>query len=865
MWYDNGNIYYWSESSIIYLNPISSSLFEDIRNLVEIDFSQFNTSKVTDMSWMFEDSDSLSTLDLSTWDTSNVTNIFRMFGYMDNLISIDLSTFDTSKVTNMGSLFILCRKLEYVNLANFDTRNVEDMSHMFDICSKLKILDLSSFDTRNVTTMYEMFYSCEDLTTIYVTDKFVTNKVTDSSDMFNSDYNIVGGSGTTFNQSKVNKAYARIDLGMIQPGYFTDKTNYNIILDANGGIVSPSYVNVRKGNMIGSLPTPVKNGYTFIGWFTGLLNGFAINEGYIPNYNMALYARYYKDLSGANIEPSSISIGINEQKTISVTNIEEEYTFESKDPSIASIDSSGKVTGISQGNTEIIITGISSGKTVTIPVNVIENYYVISFNTKGGSSIDDLKINQGSKIGSLPTPIKSGYTFDGWYLESTYLTNIDENYVPTGNTNLYAKWSGNQFETVFSQEGACTFNGSSSNITGSECSNYSDQTYINTNIKLFSEENYQKDFEVGFTIVSRGDNSNNDTMMNAKDEKGSPYPGIVYRVKDASYDNISVAANSSVSLKTDYDNSTITKVVYKRINGMLYISFNDGEDVELIDMTDLIYKFDTPVTFGASLNGSGNPQRYFKGTLSNMYVKLGTYKEEGVRIVTLDANGGTVSPKSIKVTNGSQVGELPTPTKDGSVFINWYTEASKGEVVTNSFSPEEDTTIYAHYYKDVSGATVFPSNVILEPNEEIGLTITNVDEEYTITSNNPSVATVDQNGKVTGVDIGETSITLTGNTSGKSKTISVLVEQPKYTITLDANGGSVVTSLITVNKGSAIGDLPPATISGFNSFDNWYTDPVNGEVVDSSFVPTSNMTIYAHYYKNIYGAIIYPLNIKIIK
>ncbi|MBR3116598.1 MAG: InlB B-repeat-containing protein, partial [Bacilli bacterium] len=865
MWYDNGNIYYWSESSIIYLNPISSSLFEDIRNLVEIDFSQFNTSKVTDMSWMFEDSDSLSTLDLSTWDTSNVTNMFRMFGYMDNLISIDLSTFDTSKVTNMGSLFILCRKLEYVNLANFDTRNVEDMSHMFDICSKLKILDLSSFDTRNVTTMYEMFYSCEDLTTIYVTDKFVTNKVTDSSDMFNSDYNIVGGSGTTFNQSKVNKAYARIDLGMIQPGYFTDKTNYNIILDANGGIVSPSYVNVRKGNMIGSLPTPVKNGYTFIGWFTGLLNGFAINEGYIPNYNMALYARYYKDLSGANIEPSSISIGINEQKTISVTNIEEEYTFESKDPSIASIDSSGKVTGISQGNTEIIITGISSGKTVTIPVNVIENYYVISFNTKGGSSIDDLKINQGSKIGSLPTPIKSGYTFDGWYLESTYLTNIDENYVPTGNTNLYAKWSGNQFETVFSQEGACTFNGSSSNITGSECSNYSDQTYINTNIKLFSEENYQKDFEVGFTIVSRGDNSNNDTMMNAKDEKGSPYPGIVYRVKDASYDNISVAANSSVSLKTDYDNSTITKVVYKRINGMLYISFNDGEDVELIDMTDLIYKFDTPVTFGASLNGSGNPQRYFKGTLSNMYVKLGTYKEEGVRIVTLDANGGTVSPKSIKVTNGSQVGELPTPTKDGSVFINWYTEASKGEVVTNSFSPEEDTTIYAHYYKDVSGATVFPSNVILEPNEEIGLTITNVDEEYTITSNNPSVATVDQNGKVTGVDIGETSITLTGNTSGKSKTISVLVEQPKYTITLDANGGSVVTSLITVNKGSAIGDLPPATISGFNSFDNWYTDPVNGEVVDSSFVPTSNMTIYAHYYKNIYGAIIYPLNIKIIK
>lgn len=32
--------------------------------------------------------------------------------------------------------------------------------------------------------------------------------------------------------------------------------------------------------------------------------------------------------------------------------------------------------------------------------------------------------------------------------------------------------------------------------------------------------------------------------------------------------------------------------------------------------------FNVPVTFGAGLDGSGNPFRYFKGTLSNMEILI---------------------------------------------------------------------------------------------------------------------------------------------------------------------------------------------------------------------------------------------------
>ena len=66
----------------------------------------------------------------------------------------------------------------------------------------------------------------------------------------------------------------------------------------------------------------------------------------------------------------------------------------------------------------------------------------------------------------------------------------------------------------------------------------------------------------------------------------------------------------------------MNKEVLKRRNGILYVNFNDGEDEQLLDMTYLKTPFDSPITFGCSLNGSGNPQRYFKGTLKNMSVKI---------------------------------------------------------------------------------------------------------------------------------------------------------------------------------------------------------------------------------------------------
>lgn len=44
-------------------------------------------------------------------------------------------------------------------------------------------------------------------------------------------------------------------------------------------------------------------------------------------------------------------------------------------------------------------------------------------------------------VANLPTPTKTGYTFDGWYKDSAFTQPITSNYNISGNTTIYAKWT----------------------------------------------------------------------------------------------------------------------------------------------------------------------------------------------------------------------------------------------------------------------------------------------------------------------------------------------------------------------------------------------------------------------------------------
>ena len=188
-----------------------------------LDLSSFDASKVTLMNSMFSGSQA-TTLDLSNFDTSNVFDMNSMFAN-SQVKSLDLSSFDTSKVENMSGMFNGIQATA-LDLSSFNTSNVTLMSGMFSR-SQVTTLDLSSFNTSSVTNMNGMFNDSTLLTTIYASDKFNTYNVMYSTDMFTGCTNLVGGAGTKYNSSYVNKTYARIDGGTSSPGYFTKVLSFS--------------------------------------------------------------------------------------------------------------------------------------------------------------------------------------------------------------------------------------------------------------------------------------------------------------------------------------------------------------------------------------------------------------------------------------------------------------------------------------------------------------------------------------------------------------------------------------------------------------------------------------------------------------
>ena len=210
LWLDPSDktAYYYTETEKVYLNGDSSKMFirnwdeSKLKNILDIDLSNFDTSKVTNMRDMFSGMYNLTTLNLSNFNTSKVTDMNSMFEEVNSLTSLNLSNFDTSKVTNMGWMFSSMSNLTSLNLSNFNTSKVTDMYGMFSNMSRLTTLNVSNFDTSKVTDMGWMFHGMSNLTSLNLSN-FNTSKVTNMGWMFRGMSNLTSLDLSNFNTSQV--------------------------------------------------------------------------------------------------------------------------------------------------------------------------------------------------------------------------------------------------------------------------------------------------------------------------------------------------------------------------------------------------------------------------------------------------------------------------------------------------------------------------------------------------------------------------------------------------------------------------------------------------------------------------------------
>ena len=144
----------------------------------------------------------------------------KKFAFFDNLIKHDLFRF-----RNMN--------IKAANISGFDTTKADSFTGMFLSCRSLTQLDISSFTVMNANlNAPSMFYDCRNLEIIIVSENLATYlsglSSSKTENMFTDCSKLVGGAGTTFNESKIDGEYARIDEAG-SPGYFTPASDYAVV------------------------------------------------------------------------------------------------------------------------------------------------------------------------------------------------------------------------------------------------------------------------------------------------------------------------------------------------------------------------------------------------------------------------------------------------------------------------------------------------------------------------------------------------------------------------------------------------------------------------------------------------------------
>ncbi len=280
---------------------------------------------------------------------------------------------------------------------------------------------------------------------------------------------------------------------------------YTVNFDSNGGSAVPSVTDITYGSKIDSPTMPTQAGYTFIGWYRDQdgTQAWDFNQNTVVD-NTTLYAQWTKhavqlqlsSMSGARgttiqvpVQVLGTAAGIAaydipltfDPNTFEVTAIENksgdlfDSNFDNADGWLKAVwaDQNAGNSPIGQGSTLFTIsfkikqdavlgkydikpdnknllvsdssaTPMDSAlKAATITVEKEVPQYTVDFNTQEGSVVESLShVVAGTTISAPQAPVKSGYTFAGWYkdMDGSQAWNFATDVV-NANLTLYAKWT----------------------------------------------------------------------------------------------------------------------------------------------------------------------------------------------------------------------------------------------------------------------------------------------------------------------------------------------------------------------------------------------------------------------------------------
>ena len=306
----------------------------------------------------------------------------------------------------------------------------------------------------------------------------------------------------------------------------------------------------------------------------------------------------------------------------------------------------------------------------------IANQYTVSFDANGGSvSTSSKTVTYDSTYGTLPTPTRTGYTFNGWYTSKTGGTKIISTTKVSiaAEQTLYASWQANT-------------------NTAYTVYHYLENAN-NTNYTLYKTEN--KSGTTGATITLANEKI---TITGAIYSKGS------ITANGTATTSTTILADGSRKIYLYYTRNTYTLGLTAGVNIASVAgagTYKYGASVSISAVMESATGY-TYTFAGWTLNGEVNQTSQnvsIEMPAGNITLTATATKTAKTYTVTFNANGGSVSTSSKTVTYGSRYGTLPTPTRSGYDFDGWYTSSSGGsqKYSSSTVTTASNHTLYAHW------------------------------------------------------------------------------------------------------------------------------------------------------------------------
>ncbi|WP_099469664.1 InlB B-repeat-containing protein [Konateibacter massiliensis] len=235
---------------------------------------------------------------------------------------------------------------------------------------------------------------------------------------------------------------------------------YTITFDPNGGTVSPTLGTTGTDGKLTNLPTPSKAGNTFNGWFTAASGGTEVTTSTVFAANDTIYAQWRPitytitfDPNGGTVSPTSGTTGTDGKLTSLPTPSKTGNTF------------NGWFTAAS-GGTEVTTSTVFEVND-TIYAQWTRIAYTVTFDPNGGTvSPTSGTTGTDGKLTSLPTPSKTGNTFNGWFTAASGGTEVTTSTVFAVNDTIYAQWTRIAYTVTFNPNGGRVSEASRSVVSG---------------------------------------------------------------------------------------------------------------------------------------------------------------------------------------------------------------------------------------------------------------------------------------------------------------------------------------------------------------------------------------------------------------